>query len=310
MDDASRKILEKMAEPDQAKDKSISDAVKSFIADCETRIKAPSVNKYRQTLNPLLQFCSTKGISTVAALAKMDVLRTFVNTWTDAPRTRGKKIERLRTFLEFCKDMAWCQQNPAKKIKRPKITTLPVVPFTAKEYAAILKAISKYPQKNSFGYNNRKRMRAFILTLRYTALRMSDAVTLRCGHVADGRLLLHTTKTGTPVHLPLHPDLLAALKAVANGSPYYFWNGEGKVKSAISVWQRSFNTLLKLAGITGHPHQFRHMMAIELLEQGVNVEHVAAILGNTPNIVYKHYAPWIESRQKALDAAVKSVWAA
>jgi predicted transcriptional regulator len=54
---------------------------------------------------------------------------------------------------------------------------------------------------------------------------------------------------------------------------------------------------------------FRHTLAIELLEKGITVEHVAAILGNSPAIVYKHYSPWVASRQKALDKAVMSVWA-
>jgi predicted transcriptional regulator len=53
---------------------------------------------------------------------------------------------------------------------------------------------------------------------------------------------------------------------------------------------------------------FRHTLATELLEKGITVEHVAQILGNTPQIVYKHYSPWIPSRQKALDDAVMSVW--
>ena len=75
------------------------------------------------------------------------------------------------------------------------------------------------------------------------------------------------------------------------GSPYYFWSGEGKVKSLISTWQVAFTKLLELAKVDGHPHMYRQTTAVELLERGITNEQVAAILGNSPAIIYKHYAP-------------------
>jgi hypothetical protein len=48
---------------------------------------------------------------------------------------------------------------------------------------------------------------------------------------------------------------------------------------------------------------FRHTLAVELLENKVSVEHVAAILDNSPAIMHKHYAPWIASRQKNVRCA-------
>jgi hypothetical protein len=44
------------------------------------------------------------------------------------------------------------------------------------------------------------------------------------------------------------------------------------------------------------------------LTKGVSVENVAAILGNSPAIVVKHYSQWISSRQEALDAALELTW--
>lgn len=39
-----------------------------------------------------------------------------------------------------------------------------------------------------------------------------------------------------------------------------------------------------------------------------HIETVAALLGNTVKVCEKHYAPWIESRQLALEAAVRQAW--
>jgi hypothetical protein len=52
----------------------------------------------------------------------------------------------------------------------------------------------------------------------------------------------------------------------------------------------------------------RHAFATDLLSKGVPVSEVAAILGNSPRIVEKHYSQWIQSRQTAIDSAVKGTW--
>jgi hypothetical protein len=39
------------------------------------------------------------------------------------------------------------------------------------------------------------------------------------------------------------------------------------------------------------------------LEQG------AAILGNSPRIIEKHYSHWIQARQDSINAAVEATWA-
>jgi len=45
----------------------------------------------------------------------------------------------------------------------------------------------------------------------------------------------------------------------------------------------------------------RVTMAVELLRRSVSVENVAAILGNTPLIVQKHYVPFVQARQLILE---------
>jgi hypothetical protein len=64
--------------------------------------------------------------------------------------------------------------------------------------------------------------------------------------------------------------------------------------------------VFKAAKLTGnpHPHQFRHAFATKLLSHGTSVENVAALLGNSPKIVWKHYAAWVKERQEARDQAV------
>jgi hypothetical protein len=61
-------------------------------------------------------------------------------------------------------------------------------------------------------------------------------------------------------------------------------------------------------GITnGHAHRFSRF-AVELLLKGVSLEDVATLLGNTIRVAEKHYSPWVQKRQDALEAAVKGTW--
>ncbi len=137
-----------------------------------------------------------------------------------------------------------------------------------------------------------------------------DVVTLKRSAVKDGRIFVRTHKAGTQVLVPVPPAVIEALNQVPVVNPnYFFWSGTGLPKSSVANWQRSLRTLFELAGIEkGHAHRMRVTMAVELLKRGVSVENVAAILGSTPLIVQKHYAPFVQARQLILEKQVMATW--
>ena len=74
-------------------------------------------------------------------------------------------------------------------------------------------------------------------------------------------------------------------------------------------WRKRIKAICKKLGIMpAHPHRFRHSLATDLLSKGATIEQVAAILGNSPAVVIKHYSLWIRSRQDALDAFLTKAW--
>jgi integrase/recombinase XerD len=162
----------------------------------------------------------------------------------------------------------------------------------------------------AYGEGNRDRLRAFVLVLRYTGLRIRDVVTLKRSALKHGKIFVRTQKAGTQVLVPVPPIVIEALKKVPVVSPdYFFWSGTGLPKSCVADWQRSLRKLFDLAGVkNGHAHRMRVTMAVELLKRGVSVENVAAILGNTPLIVQKHYAPFVQARQLILEKQVIATW--
>jgi integrase len=70
-------------------------------------------------------------------------------------------------------------------------------------------ACRHYPDRR-----NVVRLRALILLLRYSGLRIRDAVTLSRDRIRDGKLFLLTAKTGTAVWCPLPECVIEALKAI------------------------------------------------------------------------------------------------
>jgi integrase len=155
-----------------------------------------------------------------------------------------------------------------------------------------------FPAKGIYGDANRERIASFIAVLRWTGLRIGDVVQLHKSKVSGGYITLRTQKNGKAVKLPLHPEIKLEPKG-----EYFFWSGEGKSKSAVRDWQRTLRRLGEIAGVHVHAHRWRHTFATDLLSKGVSVSEVAAILGNSPRIIEKHYSQWIQARQSALDSA-------
>ena len=82
-------------------------------------------------------------------------------------------------------------------------------------------------------------------------------------------------------------------------------SSERRTGSRLSLWRKRLADVFTGAKIDdGHSHRFRDTFAVSLLENGVSLENVAMLLGNSPKVAYKHYSPWVKTRQEALDTAV------
>jgi len=76
------------------------------------------------------------------------------------------------------------------------------MPFPQAEMCRILDAVDIYCRRTSAnGRENARRLRAFVLLLRYSGMRISDVVSLTAERFVGNRLFLYTAKTGVPVHI-------------------------------------------------------------------------------------------------------------
>jgi integrase/recombinase XerD len=121
------------------------------------------------------------------------------------------------------------------------------------------------------------------------------------------RLRLYQQKTGEHVYVPVPEDVAEALRAVKHKHPaYFFWSGSSTVPGAVSVWRRRLGKVFKLAGVQdGHSHRLRDTFAVRMLDAGLSIENVSALLGHaSTKVTEKHYSPWVKTRQDALDREV------
>jgi integrase len=288
----------------------VEDAIQKFLGDARARhLSNATLAKQRVLTEQLQAFAKLKGFSRIEQFTS-DVVREFRSSWKDAPISALKKFERLRSFFRFCQRSGWIAANPVEALQPPKVRQKPTLPFTGEQMEKILWASDLFSTNGRYRALNRTRIRAMTMLLRYSGLRIGDAVTLRRDRITDGRLFLYTQKTGVAVHLPLPQVLLDELKKLGETGERFFWNGQGKVTSAIGVWERTFKRLFAIAGIEGgHPHRFRDTFAVELLQKGVPLEKVSVLLGHSSiRITERHYAPWVESRQAQLEEMVRRTW--
>jgi integrase/recombinase XerD len=281
----------------------VQDAIKGFINDCNAR-RIVSVKKYSRLLAKLQAF-SDKNKKHFLSDLDVDVLRQFRESWTVKSSTAVKELERLRTFYKFAIESEWITKNPALKIKAPKSSVAPTLPYSHEELKRVLKACDDYPNAR-----NAVRLRALTLLLRYSGLRVMDAVCLERKRIKDGVLTLRTAKTGTTVRVPLPKAVIDALDAIGSGNEYFFWSGLGTKKAAVGDYQRAFKKLYKLAKVdNGHAHRWRDTFAVELLLSGVPIERVGVLLGHSSvRVTEKHYSPWNRARQDQSEADVRRSW--
>jgi integrase len=302
--------LAALEDPNAPRCKALAEATAAFEEHYQDRALATRA-KITVTMRELRAYCEREGLSDLSeiTLEHLDAFRTGRKL---GPLATLRELGRLRYFFKFCLKRRWITENPATESEAPRNIRPPeVVPYEAAEVAKMLAACETIGR----GSYERLRARALILVLRYTGLRITDAITLERSRINGGQLLLHTQKTGGLVFLPIPTELQAALdslpcpRGTVGKSRHFFWNGIMSKRATKGTAERTLASVFKLSGVKGaHAHRFRHTLATDILVKGGTEQDVADILGISPAIVRKHYAKWSQARQRRITDLMRAVY--
>jgi len=304
----------------------IQQAVDEYLEDAKARDLAESTLAKLDTIfrKQLLGWARSEGYTLLSEL-DLRAVQALRTTWKDGGLAKKKKQERLTGFFWFCIRAGWIATSPTHNLKPITVHQKPTDYFSREEYAKIIEATYRLDDGLERAYDIEKRgerIRALTELMRWSGLRIRDAVTLeKTRLLPNDDLFLYQAKTGVPVYVPLPHHVAERLRNIPPGPKpnprYFFWSGNGDPKSAVADWQRSFRRLFEIAKLEAadgtakrcFPHMFRDTFAVENLLAGVPIDQVSLLLGHkSVKITEKHYSPFVKARQEQLTASVRKAW--
>jgi len=307
-------------EPAAPRAVTIAESSEAYLAKCENRgIQPATLSKYRTFVKQLRAYADARGYVLLDQLTVAD-MDCFYASWRDGKRAKAKKLERLKSFVRFCVKRGWLAKDISEDLDAPEGSSLPAhkTPFTDAEleriYASCDALLPVAPGPGHRAWRGED-VKDFIWLSVYTGLRISDAATFDISKRLKGNdvfLRMHKTKRELYTWIP--DWLVARLRArEKKHGALIFRIGESFVTRTMAEnWRVKIAQAFVLAGPFEErptPHRFRHTFVRILLEKGVPVADVAELIGDTEEMVRRHYARWVPERQARLTRILKEAFA-
>lgn len=308
--------------PQPAKEQGITlaEVAEAYLARCKNRgIQPATFSKYQTFMKQLMAYAESRGYVMAQQLTVADMDR-FYASWKDGKRAKAKKLERLKSFIRFCMKRDWLCTDITEDLQAPEGSSIPAnkTPFTDAEMVRIYAACDAlgHPTSPGPGYRHwsGEDVKDFVMLSVYTGLRISDIATFNVDerlHGNDVFLRMHKTRKELYTWIPDWLVTRLHARREKHGA-MIFRTGESTImRTMAELWRVKLGKVFKLAGEFDErptPHRFRHTFVRILLENGVPVADVAELIGDTEEIVRRHYAKWVPERQARLSNILKQAF--
>lgn len=237
---------------------------------------------------------------------------------TVSPSTAKTLLMMLSACAKWAIKSGLIESNPfagmSSDIKLPK-SGRTIDPFSATERDAILAAFAAHPKHRHYY--------SFVKFLFLTGARTGEAIALQWKHISPDLSYItfaesynsslkvrKSTKTGVARRFPINADLrslLAAIKPIdAQPEELVFTSPTGGTinntrftsqvwsgcKMGAKVYKGILPQLIKDGAVAAYrcPYTTRHTFITMLLAKGVTIPQVAKLVGNSPEVILRHYA--------------------
>jgi integrase len=226
-------------------------------------LKPSSQRLYRICLDPIAR---KDGHRLVRDMPRDKIRKIIEEIGATRPGMANLTLKVLRALLGYAVDTNWRPDNPALRIKLYRLGTRHT--WTDTELAAF---------ENRWPLGSRERLAYALLP----GQRVGDVVRMRLQDITGGRINVVQQKTGTALSLPIHPDLVEALKAYPTKGMHLIGDRYGR-----AIARHTLTDLMtRAAAAAGLPHQclphgLRKAMMRRLAERGASSKELAAVSGH------------------------------
>ena len=193
----------------------------------------------------------------------------------------SRNIASARSFFHYMLQNGRLAQDPACRLKSPKIEKKAPAALTRQEVKRLLDAPSGNGPKEL-------RDRAMLTLLYATGMRVSELIQLKAedlnlpmGYITcKDRTVPFSGETGQVLKVYLEQSRGCFVQDAEN--PYLFTNCSGRPRSRQGCWKliKHYGEKIGLRSVLT-PHVLRHSMAIHRLEQGADLQQLQQILGHS-----------------------------
>jgi len=298
----------------------IADATEAYLARCQTRgLTDSSLSKYRTSIKQLRAYCDSRGCVMLDQLTIADMDR-FYASWKDGKRAGAKKLERLKSFVKFCLKRKWMAEDITEDLLPQEGSSIPAnkTPFTDEELDRIYKACDQIGGPTPPGPGHRdwggEDIKDFIYLSIYTGLRISDVATFDVTKRLNGNnVFLRMHKTRRELYTWIPDWLVARLREreKKHGGLIFRTGQSLQMRTMTELWRLKLAKAFELAGPFLEkpiPHRLRHTFVRILLQNGVSTADAAVLIGDTEQVLLRHYGKWVTERQDRLSSILQKAF--
>jgi len=274
----------------------------------EKNLSAYTIKSYLRDLDLFWRFCRIQGIKGDSApemLSRIDyrLIRRWLGQMASdgcSRRTIVRRLSAVRSCLRFCVREGLLEDNPALRVRSPRLPRRLPEFLYPEEMNSLLDAA---PARSPLDLRDR----AILETLYSTGVRVSELAGMDVSDVDDSARLVRVWGKGRKERLvPIGSAALRALAAylwqgrprleapegsTGTGEALFLnrWGGRLSARSIHRAVRRRSRPVLGLRRVT--PHTFRHSFATHLLDNGADLRAVQELLGHarlSTTQVYTH----------------------
>lgn len=261
-----------------------------YLAGAEFRnLGASTQAVYRRIIQDLSRKHGTKPVAQLHSdrIGKMMMER------ADTPAAANHLLRTLRALMKHAVKLRWRPDDPTQGVPRLREAGEGAETWTEADIAA-------YEVRWLIG----TKPRLALALMLYTGQRRSDVVRMGRAQVQGGVIEVRQVKTGTRLHIPLHPDL-AAILAVEPERPTFLQTEAGAAFTPNGFYMR-FKGWCAEAGLPldRSPHGTRKAAARRMAEGGCTAHQIAAVTGHKTLSEVQRYTAAAD-QQRMAQAAVQ-----